>query len=719
MSRTFQTGTSRLLLSMSLIGLLCFYAAPNSFAQDAPPPPSDQQPAAQAPPNDQNSQAPPNDQNSQTPPPADQPVSSGSNGQNSASAPAPAPAPQGPDQAEPPSRAARISFLEGSVSMQPGGQGDWGNAVRNRPITVGDKIWVDKDSRAELQAGQATFHLGNMTALSFLNLDGPVTQVRLPEGSVNFRVREMREGDVYEIDTPNVAFTIKEAGAYRIDVAENGDGTRITAIRGQGEVTAAGQIYTVHPGERAEFVGTDASVQYTAHGAPPPDGLDRWANDRDLREDNSTSARYVNRDVPGIADLDDHGTWSEQPDVGPVWYPNDVGPDWAPYSDGAWNYVGPWGWSWVGYEPWGFAPYHYGRWGFYGARWGWIPGPIYASPFYGPAYVGFLGGGFGFGVGLGFGFGFGGGIGWFPLGFGEPFHPWYHAGFGYVHNINVNNTVIRNTNTLNAHNNFNYAYAHNEHAVTAASRNSFVNGERVNRGAANISAASLKNAQVSSNGAGVSPTRASYSGAAARTGRSVATPPSSVQNRSVMARTTPSAVAGHESVRATNTSAVAGNRGNSAANTRAAGTSSGNSSRTWAAQGNVTDRGKAPQGAGTGTRSNSVQTARVNQGDRPDWARSSANSGAAGTRNNSATNYSNRAPNTSPNRSYTPSTANRGYTPPQRTYSAPSRTYSAPSHAPSAPSHSSGGSAPRSSGGGASHGGGGGGSHGGGGGGHH
>ena len=595
--------------------------------------------------------------------------------------------------------------------MQPGGQGDWGNAIRNRPVTVGDKIWVDKDSRAELQAGQATFHLGNMTALSFLNLDGPVTQVRLPEGSINFRVREMREGDVYEIDTPNVAFTVKEAGAYRIDVAENGDGTRITAIRGQGEVTAAGQIYTVHPAERAEFVGTDASIQYTAHGAPPPDGLDRWANDRDLREDNSTSARYVNRDVPGIADLDDHGTWSEQPDVGPVWYPNDVGPDWAPYSDGAWNYVGPWGWSWVGYEPWGFAPYHYGRWGFYGARWGWIPGPIYARPFYGPAYVGFLGGGFGFGVGVGFGFGFGGGIGWFPLGFGEPFHPWYHAGFGYVHDINIHNTVIRNTNVLNAHNNFNYAYAHNEHAVTATARNSFVNGEHVNRGAANISAASLRNAQVS-NGAGVAPTRASFSGAAGRTGRSVATPPSSVQNRSVMARTTPSAAAGHESVRAINTSAVASNRGNSAANNRAAGTTNGNSSRTWAAQGNVTDRGRAPQGAGSNPRSNSVQSARVTQGDRPDWARSSANS-SNGARNNSATNSSNRAPSANTNRSYTPQ---------QRTYSAPSRTYSAPSHAPSAPSRSSGGSsasAPRSSGGGGSHGGGGGGSHGGGGGGHH
>src|SRR5260370_29782620 len=32
----------------------------------------------------------------------------------------------------------------------------------------------------------------------------------------------------------------------------------------------------------------------------------------------------------------------DEPEYGHVWYPNDVGPGWAPYSDGYWNYVGPW-----------------------------------------------------------------------------------------------------------------------------------------------------------------------------------------------------------------------------------------------------------------------------------------------------------------------------------------------------------------------------------------
>ena len=335
--------------------------------------------------------------------------------------------------------------------------------------------------------------------------------MRLAEGVINIRVRELREGDVYEIDTPNLAFNVTQAGAFRIDVNENGDATRITAIRGEGEVSANAQTYTIHAGERGEFNGVDNVTTFVA-AAPAPDDFDRWSNDRDLRDDNSVSARYVSRDVPGYSDLDENGSWNEEPDYGPVWYPSQVNAGWAPYSYGSWNYVGPWGWTWVGYEPWGFAPYHYGRWAFIGSRWGWCPGPYYARPIYGPAFVGFLGGGFGFG------FGFGGGIGWFPLGFHEPFRPWYHTSGAYFRNVNFANTRFRNSNFLNNRGgNFNYAYAHNVRAVTIASRNNFVNGQAINRGAFRMNEAALRGAQVS-NRAGLSPTRQSYFGAAGTRG---------------------------------------------------------------------------------------------------------------------------------------------------------------------------------------------------------
>src|SRR5277367_369874 len=550
-------------------------------------------------------------QQPQQQPQADQP---GQPGQNDV---ANEPAPN--DATDPPTRVARISDVDGSVSMQAGGAGDWGAAARNRPMTVGDKLWTDKDSRAELQTGVVSIHLGSMTALSFLNLDQTITQMRLAEGSINFRVKEIREGDTYEVDTPNAVFTITQAGAFRVDVNENGDNTGITVIRGAGTVTASGKTYDLQPGQRGVFSGTDNVQSTIVPQAPPADGLDNWANERDLGEQNSVSKRYVPDDMPGTQDLDNNGTWSQDGANGPIWYPSEVGPNWAPYSNGNWSYVAPWGWTWVDYSPWGFAPFHYGRWGYVGSRWGWYPGPRFGGWIYGPAFVGFLGGGVGFGFGVGFG------VGWFPLGFGEPFHPWYHAGYGYWNRVNVRNTVIHNTNVIRNTNNYNYAYSHNTHAVTAASRTAFTGGQAINRGAAHINEASLRGAQVR-NGAGFSPTRQSALGAANARGN-VSRPPSSVENRSVMARTSPAAGASHLPTRTVNTNGLsAGRPGNAGTTARqnqlsqsrppSAGNNNNmrlqnnipanngnktatNNSRNWSAQGNTTDRGQAPNGFGS------------------------------------------------------------------------------------------------------------------------
>jgi len=643
--------------------------------------------------------------------------------------------PSADDSQNPPTRVARISYMDGSVSLQPGGAGDWGSAAKNRPVTIGDKLWTDKDSRIELQAGQASIHLGSMTALSFLNLDQNVIQMRLAEGHVNFRVRELRQGETYEIDAPNLAFTVREAGAFRVDVNENGDYTAVTVIRGSGEIATGGQTYPVNAGERGDVSGTDQNVKYIPGSASEPDALDRWAQERNIKEDQSPSARYVNRDTVGYSDLDDYGTWKEEPEVGNVWVPNNVSPDWAPYSDGNWAYVAPWGWTWVGSEPWGFAPYHYGRWNNFGSYWGWCPGPIYAPAYYGPAYVGFLGGGFGFGAG--FGFGFGGGFGWFPLGWGEPFRPWYHCGPGYWNHVNVYNTHFNHFNdfhNVNNFRNFNYRYARNDHAVTTASHNAFVNGERINRNNSHISASSLRNARVAG-GINASPNRSSFFGASNTHGR-VATPSTNVQNRSVVARSTPAAAASHMPVRTMNSGSFSGSRGgnntqgfnngrqsqlqsnrppsagqsqnsrpngsfnnngsrpngsfnNNANGSRATSSLNNNTSRppasgrAWNAQGNSTDSGRAPQGFGSSNRPASSQTTRMNSSNRPPWAGNS-NSGGASNSPRSFSSSNGNSGGTRPPASY--NGGNRTYTPPaynnnrsSGSYnSAPNRNYSAP-----------------------------------------
>jgi hypothetical protein len=370
----------------------------------------------------------------------------------------------------------------------------------------------------------------------------------------------------------------------------------------------------------------------------------------------------------------------------------------------------------VDYAPWGFAPFHYGRWGYIGSRWGWYPGPRFGVSIYGPAFVGFLGGGFGFGFGVGVG------VGWFPLGFGEAFHPWYHAGFGYAERINVRNTFIRNVNSVHTANNNNYRFAHDTHAVTATSRSGFTGGQAVNRSAAHINEASLRGAQVTNN-AGVSPTKQSAFGAANTKGN-VSRPPSSVENRSVMARTSPGAGASHIPVHTMNTNNLsAGHAGTSAGNTNARqnqlsqsrpSSVGGNNTRVWNAQGNSTDRGQAPKGFGSSHSPSNDSTLSARSNNRPPWAGAGNSSAAGGGRSytpqqgNGGSN--NRAYTQQPSRANSiPSAPNRSYTAPNRTYSAPSRSYGGGStpHGGGSTPHG-GGSAPHG-GGSAPHGGGGGG----------
>ena len=446
------------------------------------------------------------------------------------------------DEQDPPTRVARISYLHGSVSFQPGGAGEWGAATRNRPMTVGDRIWTDYDSRAELQAGAASVRLNARTALSFLNLDDRIIQMRVAEGEVNFRVRELRGEDLYEVDTPNLTFTVIRAGAFRLDVSEGGNFTGITVIRGEGEVTASGHTYKIREGERGEFRGSER-IGYDIHRAPGLDKFDRWSNDRDLRADRSVSSRYVSRDVIGYDDLDDYGTWRDVSGYGPVWYPSTVYAGWAPYRYGNWSWIGPWGWTWVDYSPWGFAPYHYGRWAYINGYWGWCPGPVYVRPIYAPALVAFVGGHH-----WGVAFGFGEPVAWFPLGYGEPYYPWYHSSRVYITNINITNTYIRNVNVINQNENrdVNFVNARNVDAVTAVSERAFAGGEAVNRAAVRVTPELLRDAQVSTR-AEVTPTERSILGAS--TGERVATPPASVESRPVFTRNAPSPAAGNLPVR--------------------------------------------------------------------------------------------------------------------------------------------------------------------------
>jgi uncharacterized protein DUF6600/FecR-like protein len=429
----------------------------------------------------------------------------------------------GPTRKDPPGRAIRLQYMSGSVSLQPQGNGDWVAGSLNRPLTNADNIWTDKDSRAELNAGTGTFRMGSEASLTLTNVSDNSAQVELHQGTLNLHVRHLFEGEIYEVDTPNMSFTVQKSGDYRFDVDPNGDATVVTVRKGEGDATGQGPAVRVKSDEQVRF--TDGvSLTHTVAEAPPYDGFDGWCAVRDKREDTSISARYVAPGTPGYEDLDENGTWREIPPYGPVWVPTTVAPGWAPYQYGHWAWVEPWGWTWVDDAPWGYAPFHYGRWVYTGGYWGWAPGPIYSRPFYAPALVAWFGGP---AWGMSFGFGFGGGFGWCPLGFGEPFFPWYHAGFGYFRSVNIYNTRINNINRYWGHppnrfgeGGFHYA---NMRGFTAVPTRTLANGVAIHGSPIRVSGRELANAPMGR--VNVTPTRGAILGANA--GRPAAMPPRS------------------------------------------------------------------------------------------------------------------------------------------------------------------------------------------------
>ena len=291
----------------------------------------------------------------------------------------------------------------------------------------GDQLWTDVGGRAEIHVGSSAIRLDSNTDFSFLNLDDQTVQIRLGEGSLNVRVRDLDPGDHLR---GGYAERKRPAG-QRGELSDRRRAERRHQRRrpeGTAETTAAGDTFDVPAGQSATVSGTD-SISYYTTDAPGPTSGTAGAWDGTRRKTDFASIRYVPRTMIGAEDLDEFGTWSTAGGYGAVWVPR-VSTGWAPYRFGHWAWVEPWGWTWIDDAPWGFAPFHYGRWAFFGGRWAWVPGAVVARPVYAPALVVFVGGNGWNPTG-------GAAIGWFPLGPREVYVPPYRVSTAYVQRINI------------------------------------------------------------------------------------------------------------------------------------------------------------------------------------------------------------------------------------------------------------------------------------------
>jgi hypothetical protein len=322
-----------------------------------------------------------------------------------------------------PGRAGRLADLGGQVFLATEDRAeDWVEALRNYTVTTGDNLWVSGDGRAEIDYGGGQFRLAGDTNVHIARLDDRILALFVAQGRVIVRLRVLDPGDSARIDTPNTQIALTRPGLYRIEVAPDRSRTDLVVREGEALAQVAAGTQQVLPGQTATLAGAEP-IQAEVRTGYWVDGFDTWSADRDRRYERSRSAGYVSPQMVGYADLDEYGRWETSPDYGAIWYPTSVAVGWAPYRFGRWSWVGGWGWTWVDDAPWGYAPFHYGRWAFVGGRWGWCPGGFVARPVWSPAMVAWYGGGgWSFSVSLGAPV-----YGWVPLGWGEPYIPWWRG----------------------------------------------------------------------------------------------------------------------------------------------------------------------------------------------------------------------------------------------------------------------------------------------------
>ncbi|MBI3901348.1 MAG: hypothetical protein HY306_00150 [Nitrosomonadales bacterium] len=452
--------------------------------------------------------------------------------------------------ADPPTRVARLGYIAGDVSLSPAGESDWAQATMNLPLVTGDRLWADAGARAELQVGSAVVRLSGGTNLSVLDLADNTIQLQLTQGTVNLHVRRFAPDDVIEIDTPNLAFSVLQAGDYRIDVDSAGDATTVVTRSGSADVYGGDAAYAMDAPKSYRFFGTGLHDYDEFVDPLPDDDFDRWCAKRDHRWERSIAARYVSPDVIGYQDLDGNGMWRADARYGYVWIPNRVPLDWAPYHYGHWAWVEPWGWTWVDDAPWGFAVSHYGRWADLGGTWGWVPGPARARAVYAPALVVFVGGR---DFQLSISSGNVGGIGWFPLGPREVYRPAYAVSRNYFTNINTSNTVINEIHITNVYNNTNvtnitYVNQRVPGAVVAVPATAFAQSQSVSKARVRIPKEKFFNAPAMPDAA-VAPVHTSVMGAGKPADSK---PPEAILERSVFAKRAPPGFARKEHLLANN-----------------------------------------------------------------------------------------------------------------------------------------------------------------------
>src|SRR5678816_690390 len=170
---------------------------------------------------------------------------------------------------------ARISFLQGDVSVRRGDTGEFVAAELNAPLVALDHVVTEVDSRAEIQLDWANFvRLSSESEVRLAELKDRDFLIQVPVGTVTFRVLRDSQAQV-EISTPTVAIRPRKQGTYRIMVRDDFS-TEVTVRSGEAEIFAGGKSDVVHKGQTLVVSGDPENPQLAYSNAIPKDDFDKW-----------------------------------------------------------------------------------------------------------------------------------------------------------------------------------------------------------------------------------------------------------------------------------------------------------------------------------------------------------------------------------------------------------------------------------------------------------
>ena len=345
-----------------------------------------------------------------------------------AAAAAPTPAPS--------ARVGRVSLAAGKVEFRGPGKSPWSPAAVNDPVATGAALRTDPQGRAEIRVGADTIDLDGGTEIAVAKLDLSIAEIAVEHGRIDLDIRDFGADESVQIDSRRGGLWLLRAGRYDIDTGGGDRPVRIAAFTGSARFVAAGANIEIEAGDRVVLsaAGPVDPITEAASG----DEFAEWCGARAVDDSKLAAPYFISREMTGYAALDAAGRWRATAKNGEIWVPQAPPSDWAPYRNGHWRWLPPWGWSWVDDQPWGFATSHYGRWLFADGKWSWAPGVMTPHPVWAPAVVAYLGTP---GVELSYADGPGPAIAWFPLAPAEIYWPSYTGDLDYIRAINRSNVA--------------------------------------------------------------------------------------------------------------------------------------------------------------------------------------------------------------------------------------------------------------------------------------